>query len=96
MIFVLAGDTISPSLESIVFKGQQMVDLWNNLGLNVAVLGNHEFDFKPEVLRQRIKESHFTWLAANVIDKTTGSPSAAFNATLLRKLKVLSLESSAY
>ncbi len=42
LIFVLAGDTISPSLESASFKGQQMIDLWNNLGLNIAVFGNHE------------------------------------------------------
>jgi 5'-nucleotidase len=87
MIFVLAGDTISPSLESIVFKGQQMIDLWNNLGLNVAVLGNHEFDFKPEVLRQRIKESHFTWLAANVIDKTTGYPFGGVQRYLIKEIE---------
>ena len=87
MMFVLAGDTISPSLESMVFKGQQMIDLWNQLGLNVAVLGNHEFDFKPDVLRQRIKESHFTWLAANVIDKTTGSPFGGAQRYLIREIE---------
>jgi len=74
VIFVLSGDTLSPSLESIAFKGGQMIDIWNNLGLNLAVLGNHEFDLGPDVLRQRLRESHFTWLAANVIDKTTGAP----------------------
>lgn len=87
MMFVLAGDTISPSLESMVFKGQQMIDLWNQLGLNVAVLGNHEFDFKPDVLRQRIKESHFTWLAANVIDKTTGSPFGGAQRYLIKEVE---------
>lgn len=87
MIFVLAGDTISPSLESMVFKGQQIIDLWNQLGLNIAVFGNHEFDFKADVLRQRIKESHFTWLAANVIDKTTGSPFAGAQRYLIREIE---------
>ena len=40
--------------------------------MDYAALGNHEFDFGPDVLRERIRESHFKWLAANVIDKKTG------------------------
>ena len=30
-------------------KGAQMIELYNALGVDVAVLGNHEFDFGPEV-----------------------------------------------
>jgi 5'-nucleotidase len=71
-LFLLAGDTISPSVESITYKGQQMIDAWNNIGLDYSVFGNHEFDFGPEVLRQRIAESKFKWLGANVLDAKTG------------------------
>lgn len=71
-LFMLAGDTLGPSVESTVYKGKQMIDAWNALGLDVAVFGNHEFDFGPEVLKQRMKESHFPWLGANVMDKKTG------------------------
>ncbi|HSP80144.1 MAG TPA: bifunctional UDP-sugar hydrolase/5'-nucleotidase, partial [Myxococcaceae bacterium] len=70
-LFLLAGDTLGPSVESTFHKGKQMIDAWNALGLDYAVLGNHEFDFGPDVLRQRMKESHFTWLGANVMDKET-------------------------
>ncbi len=73
-LFLLAGDTISPSVESITHKGAQMIDAWNFLGLDYATFGNHEFDFGPEVLLQRMKESKFKWIAANVIDNTTGKP----------------------
>jgi 5'-nucleotidase len=73
-LFVFSGDTLSPSLGSHIFHGKQMIDLWNQLGLDVAVLGNHEFDFGPVLLKQRVKESHFPWLAANVIDHQTGKP----------------------
>ena len=72
--FVLAGDTLSPSIASRVFKGQQMVAAWNAMGLDLAVLGNHEYDFGSEVLRQRIAESKFPWLGSNVIDGATGQP----------------------
>jgi 5'-nucleotidase / UDP-sugar diphosphatase len=70
-LFLLAGDTISPSVESIRFKGAQMIDAWNAVGLDYSVFGNHEFDFGPDVLRQRVSESKFKWLGANVFDKKT-------------------------
>ncbi len=71
---VLAGDTLSPSIASRFFQGKQMIDVWNQLGLDIAVPGNHEFDFGDTVLLQRMQESKFTWVNANVIDKTTGKP----------------------
>lgn len=73
-LFLLAGDTISPSVESITYKGAQMIDAWNEAGLDYATFGNHEFDFGPDVLRQRMNESHFKWIAANVLDRKTGKP----------------------
>ncbi|HKW93552.1 MAG TPA: 5'-nucleotidase C-terminal domain-containing protein [Methylomirabilota bacterium] len=73
-LFVLAGDTLSPSLLSTLRRGAQMIEAWNALGLDLATFGNHEFDFGPAVLRQRIGESRFTWLSTNVIDRGTGDP----------------------
>lgn len=73
-LFLLSGDTISPSVESNTYKGRQMIDAWNAVGLDYSVFGNHEFDFGPDVLRERIKESRFGWLGTNVIDKKTGKP----------------------
>lgn len=72
-IFTLGGDTISPSVESITYKGAQMIDAWNAVGLDLAVFGNHEFDFGADVLRQRIKESNFPWLGANVVDNSSAT-----------------------
>src|SRR5260370_13663088 len=69
---LLAGDTIAPSVESNTYQGKQMVDALNTSGLDYATFGNHEFDFGPDVLRARMSESHFKWLAANVIEKKTG------------------------
>src|SRR5437762_2275063 len=71
-LYLLAGDTISPSVESNTYQGRQMIDAWNSSGLDYATFGNHEFDFGPAVLRARMSESHFKWLAANVVDKKTG------------------------
>ena len=70
-LLLMSGDTISPSVESITYKGAQMIEAWNAVGLDYATFGNHEFDFGPDVLKERIKESKFGWVAANVIDTTT-------------------------
>lgn len=71
-IFTFGGDTISPSVESLTYKGAQMIDAWNAVGIDYAVFGNHEFDFKTADLLARMKESKFTWLGANVFDTRTG------------------------
>ncbi|MDT4954110.1 MAG: 5-nucleotidase / UDP-sugar diphosphatase [Acidobacteriota bacterium] len=85
-LFLLAGDTIAPSVASNIFKGQQMIAVWNMIGLDFAVFGNHEFDFGPEILRERIKESRFTWVATNVIDKKTGKTFADTPPYVIREI----------
>lgn len=70
-LVTLGGDTVSPSVETRTYRGAQMIDGWNAVGLDYAVFGNHEFDIKTNELLDRIKESKFTWLGANVIDTKT-------------------------
>jgi 5'-nucleotidase / UDP-sugar diphosphatase len=84
-LLLLAGDTISPSVESITHKGAQMIEAWNAVGLDYATFGNHEFDFGPAVLTDRMKESRFAWLAANVIDKKTGQPFGGAQPFVIRE-----------
>lgn len=84
-LLLMSGDTISPSVESITYKGAQMIEAWNVVGLDYATFGNHEFDFGPDVLKQRVKESKFGWVAANVIDTTTNKPFADVPALVVRE-----------
>ena len=65
-IVTFGGDMISPSLLSGLDKGEHMIVLANAIGFDIAVLGNHEFDFGPEVLKERLEQSEATWLAGNV------------------------------
>ncbi|HJX92043.1 MAG TPA: 5'-nucleotidase C-terminal domain-containing protein [Pyrinomonadaceae bacterium] len=84
-LFLLAGDTISPSVESITYKGAQMIDAWNAAGLDYATFGNHEFDFGPDVLKERMKESRFGWITANVVEKSTGKPFGSATPFVIRE-----------
>jgi 5'-nucleotidase / UDP-sugar diphosphatase len=72
VIMALAGDFLSPSVASSVFKGEQMVAALNAAGLDVATVGNHEFDFGIDVLERRMSESTFQWVVSNVLDARTG------------------------
>jgi 5'-nucleotidase/UDP-sugar diphosphatase len=63
---LFAGDLISPSLESSIFKGAQMIEGMNALGIDAATLGNHEFDYGTAVLQERLAQSRFPWIVSNV------------------------------
>jgi 2',3'-cyclic-nucleotide 2'-phosphodiesterase (5'-nucleotidase family) len=65
-LLLFAGDLISPSVESSVFKGAQLIDGMNLLGVDAATFGNHEFDYGPQELVQRVQESRFPWVVSNV------------------------------
>ena len=67
-LLIHAGDAYSPSLLSGLDKGKSTVDMLNAVGVDYMVLGNHEWDFGPEITRERVWQSNFTVLASNVID----------------------------
>ncbi len=76
---LLAGDFVSPSalgtarLNGERLGGRQMIAVLNATGLDVATLGNHEFDISESQLGQRIQESKFGWVSTNVTD-SMGQP----------------------
>ncbi len=72
-ITTFGGDLLSPSIMSALTQGAQMIELMDAVGLQYAVLGNHEFDFGPAIFAQRIKESKAVWMAAN-LRRADGKP----------------------
>jgi 5'-nucleotidase / UDP-sugar diphosphatase len=90
VILALAGDFLSPSVASTVFKGEQMIATLNAAGLDYTTFGNHEFDFGIDVLKQRMSESKFTWVVSNVLDGKgkTIDPSVPYVVRQVGTLKV--------
>jgi len=89
VLLIDAGDMWQGTLESNLSEGASIVEAYNSMAFTAAALGNHEFDFGPvgpspipksEVddprgaLKQRAKEANFPFLAANLIDESTGEP----------------------
>lgn len=73
VLFVLAGDVLSPSVLGKWYGGAQMVDGFNAARLDLATLGNHEFDGSRTNLIARLHESRFQWLSANC-GEANGAP----------------------
>ena len=79
------GDFLSPSIMSALLKGAQMIALFNAMGVDAVVFGNHEFDFGPEVTLQRMAEAKFIWLGTNVLGPD-GKPFGGALATMTRQV----------
>lgn len=74
-LFIHSGDTLSPSILSGLDKGAHIIDILNAMEPDMLVPGNHEFDFGPEVFRQRMGEATFPIIASNLTE-ADGSPIA--------------------
>jgi 5'-nucleotidase len=85
LLVTLGGDFLSPSVASSIFQGEQMMASLAAAGLDIATLGNHEFDFGPEVLLRRMQEAKWDWVVSNVVDEATGEPIGGASPYLVRE-----------
>ena len=97
VLLLHAGDFLFPSSMSTQYKGEQMIDLMNQLdGENsgfderfYVTFGNHEFDKSAKkygpMLAKRIEESDFYWLGSNVaLGKSATSSKSGFTKSMLK------------
>lgn len=88
VIVVDAGDMFQGTIASNMTEGESVIDAYNVLGLSVAALGNHEFDYGPidgasspegllpqAALRAQVARAKFPVLSANLVT-SDGSPPA--------------------
>ncbi|MBN2379446.1 5'-nucleotidase C-terminal domain-containing protein [candidate division WOR-3 bacterium] len=65
-LFLHAGDVLQGPPISNMHKGKLDFELLNEMGLDVMVVGNHEFDFGQTNLSELVTEAEFPILSANV------------------------------
>ncbi|HJR15340.1 MAG TPA: metallophosphoesterase [Gemmatimonadales bacterium] len=65
ILFVLAGDVLSPSGPGKYYNGRQMIQAFNAAKLDYATFGDHDFDVEIDTLVARIAESRFKWISSN-------------------------------
>ena len=75
-ILIDVGDVYQGTDVSLRNKGDLMIDLFNHLGYDAWVFGNHEFDWGIEPFHQALQRSAMRVLAANTI--LEGKPAGEF------------------
>ncbi len=65
-LLLAAGDMIQGNQWANFFQGASVLRVMKAMKFDALVVGNHEFDFGQEVLKQRIGEAAFPVLGANV------------------------------
>ena len=73
-LLVDAGDATQGLPLASLTQGSAPVELMNEAGYDAMCLGNHEFDFGPDVLRANAQAAAFPLLGANVLDASSGEP----------------------
>lgn len=70
-ILLSSGDMWQGSSESNLTKGFIMTEWMNDLGFSSMTLGNHEFDWGEEVVKENKQLANFPFLAINIYNRAT-------------------------
>ncbi len=84
-LYLFDGDMLSPSILSGFDKGQNTIDLTNIVPFDLAVPGNHEFDFGPENFLEKMKASKYPWAAINITN-ADGSPIEGLGGVTVKEI----------
>jgi 2',3'-cyclic-nucleotide 2'-phosphodiesterase (5'-nucleotidase family) len=66
VLLLFAGDLLQGTISSSLFLGIPDVILFDRMGVDAAVIGNHEFDYDQDVFRRLAAKANFPFLSANV------------------------------
>lgn len=71
-ITIDGGDTIQGSALAAITDGQLIVPLLDLFGFDVAIPGNWEVAYGPDVMKARLGATNYPWIATNIFDEATG------------------------
>lgn len=84
-LYIFDGDMLSPSLLSGFDKGANTIEMTNLVPFDIAVPGNHEFDFGNVNFLEKVKASKYPWAAVN-ITKADGSAIDGLSGTMIKTI----------
>jgi 5'-nucleotidase/UDP-sugar diphosphatase len=71
VLLLSGGDNWTGPAISTWFQGESAIEVMNAMGYRASAVGNHDFDAGQEVLRRRIAQAKFPYLAANLYRQGT-------------------------
>ena len=72
LLYFDSGDQFQGGIEGYISKGKIMMDYYNELEVEKAVIGNHEFDYGMKFLKNYMNLSDFDWIIDNIRNTTSG------------------------
>jgi 2',3'-cyclic-nucleotide 2'-phosphodiesterase (5'-nucleotidase family) len=67
-----AGDAMQGSALAGETEGRAEVEVLKTMRFTAGALGDHDFEWGTDTLKQRMTDAGYPWLAANVFDSVTG------------------------
>ncbi len=74
-----AGDAIQGSAVGTLSNGEYLVDIMNTAGYDIAVPGNHEFDYGVDTLLERKLEARYEYISSNFRNIENGNDNLVFD-----------------
>lgn len=68
------GDAVQGEPIGTLSTGSYLIDIMNQVGYDLAIPGNHEFDYGMERFLELAQMARFPYLSVNFIDLRTGKP----------------------
>lgn len=78
------GDAIQGGVFGSLTKGEAIINLMNDVGYNLAIPGNHEFDYGVERFRELAQIANFPYISCNFEDLKADD--TVFDAYVIREI----------
>lgn len=72
LLLLSAGDMVHGTNIVNLFSGMPMIEAMNDMGFTATVLGNHEFNYGQQALKDLESAANFPFLASNVVYADSG------------------------
>ena len=69
MLYLDAGDLFQGGIEATITNSDIIINYFNLVKLDGATIGNHEFDYDKNFIEQKINQSNFPFIIANLYDE---------------------------
>ncbi|MCX5834559.1 MAG: bifunctional UDP-sugar hydrolase/5'-nucleotidase [Deltaproteobacteria bacterium] len=73
-LLLSAGDMFQGTPISNLFRGKPVIELMNDMKFDAMTVGNHEFDWGLDVLKELSEAARFPFLSANIDDRHNRAP----------------------
>lgn len=84
VVLVDVGDAIQGGTIGTLSKGSDIVDIMNTVGYDIAIPGNHEFDYGMNIFFDLTKQAEYTYISCNFMNLEKKKP-------VLQPYKILQL-----